>query len=129
MLESMDNMTLCGVITNNDSYEDIYCDDCGVLVFESYSDGACWCLTEINIGTPLKLTSTQPLINNMENGVYGDCVGVIYSSTGNIIVLTDEEYAVTRSIAAPGVDVGEKFYYNTDEEYEIDMDDINYEED
>lgn len=119
MLEVMNGMVLCGTINWNDTWEDVYCDPYGVCVFETYGDGGCWCLTEINIGTPLEQGSVKSLQSNLDGGMYGEAIGVIYGYNGNIIVLLDEETAVERTLWEPTVDVGEKFYYSTDEEYEV----------
>lgn len=125
MLETMGNMTLCGVINWNDTWEDIYCDEYGVLAFDNYSEGGTWCVTEINIGKPMPMESTQSLQRNIENGVYGECIGVIYGNEGNIVVLMDEDKAVERYLWDPLVDTGETFYYNTDEEYETESEDFD----
>lgn len=118
MLETKQNMTLCGVIYWNDSWEEIYCDDCGVLVFETSQDGGCWCLTEINIGSPLALPSVKGLKANVTDEVYGkECIGVIYGAEGNIVVLINETQAVCRTLGDLLEDVGPKFFYCTDEEY------------
>lgn len=118
MLETRQDMTLCGVIYWNDSWEEVYCDDCGVLVFETSQDGGCWCLTEINIGDPLPLPSVKGLKANIMRKEYGEkCIGVIYGNEGNIVVLLDENEAVCRSLADLLEDEGPKFFYCSDEEY------------
>lgn len=119
MLETMDGMVLCGTINWNETWEDIYCDPYGVLVFETYSDGGCWCLTEINIGQPMSQLNVRDLQKNIDNGVYGEAIGVIYGFEGNIIVLLNEDTAVERRLWEPLVNVGDKFYYSTDEEYDM----------
>lgn len=118
MLEVVSGMTLCGVIEWNDCYEDIYCDEVGQLAFDSSQDGGCWGLAEVNIGEPMPMVNTLGLRNNMESGVYGDCIGVVYANNGDIVVLLDEVTAVLRKLWAPLENVGEPFYYNTDIDYE-----------
>lgn len=119
MLESMNNMTLCGVICWNDTWEDIYADDTGALLMETYADGGCWYITEVNIGKPLELDNTGDLRRNIDDGLYGDgVIGVAYGYDGNIVVFLDESMAVERKLWEPTKDVGAHFYYSTDEEFE-----------
>lgn len=118
MMEIKENATMCGVIRYNDTWCEVYCDQYGVLAFDNYSDGT-WCLTEVNISDPLELDNTADLVRNVEAGMYGaGCCGVVYSSTGDIVVLISESQAVLRKVWAPTVNEGEPFYYSTDEEYE-----------
>lgn len=117
MLEIMEGAVLCGVLEYNDSWCEVYCDEYGVLAFDNYSDGT-WCITEVNISEPLALDGVDDLIRNIESGMYGECRGVIYTSTGDIVVLLTDESAVLRKVWAPKDNVGETFYYSTDEEYD-----------
>lgn len=119
MLESMDNMTLCGVIIYNEVAEEIYCDEVGQLVFETSQDGGCWCLSEINIGEPLSVKRVDNFVEAIETGVYGpNCVGVIFCKDGRVVVLLDEEHAVMRTLYDPLTNACEPFYYSADIEYE-----------
>lgn len=119
MLESMDNMTLCGVIIYNGVAEEIYCDEVGQLVFETSQDGGCWCLSEINIGEPLSVKRVDNFVEAIETGVYGpNCVGVIFCKDGRVVVLLDEEHAVMRTLYDPLTNACEPFYYSADIEYE-----------
>lgn len=119
MLESMDNMTLCGVIIYNGVAEEIYCDEVGQLVFETTQDGGCWCISEINIGEPLPVKRVDNFVEAIETGLYGEkCIGAIYGKNGSVVVLLDEERAVIRSLLDPITNQCEPFYYSTDMEYE-----------
>lgn len=119
MLETMDNMTLCGVISWNNNWECIYADETGALLMETYADDSCWYITEVNIGKPLALDNTGDLQRNIDSGLYGDeVIGVAYGYDGNIVVFLDENMAVERKLWEPKVDVGARFYYSTDEQFE-----------
>lgn len=117
MLETMKGATMCGVIQYNDTWCEVYCDPYGTLAFDNYTDGE-WCITEVNVENPLALTEVKSLVRNIEDDMYGKCIGVIYSADGDIVVLLDDSNAVNRKVWAPTEDVGEKFFYSTDEEYD-----------
>ena len=117
MLECCPNMTLCGVILYNNCWEEIYADEVGTVVFEP-GDG-CWIFSEINVPEPLPLDTVSGLVRNLESGSYGDAIGVIYTMTGNIVVLLDEEHAVMRTLDDTVVNRGDVFYYSTDCEYDV----------
>ena len=72
----------------------------------------------MNVENPLALTEVKSLVRNIEDDMYGKCIGVIYSADGDIVVLLDDSNAVNRKVWAPTEDVGEKFFYSTDEEYD-----------
>lgn len=118
MLESRGDMSLCGVILYNNAWQEIYADEVGTLVFEP-GDG-CWVLSEVNMPEPLSMDSVAGLIDNIENKVYGDAIGVAYSGNGDIIVFLTEEKAVRRSIVDTHTDIDDPFYYSTDVEYDLD---------
>lgn len=118
MLETMTGLTQCGTLLWNGTFEEVYCDKYGTLVFEN-SDG-CWCISEVNIGKPLPVNHISDLVANINNDVYGEeCIGVVYGFDGNIVVFKNEEYAVERKLWEPAKDCGEPFYYSTDEEYNM----------
>lgn len=117
MFETMKGAVMCGVINYNDTWCEVWCDPYGVLAFDNYTDGV-WCITEVNVAHPLELYSVSSLISNIEDGLYGDCIGVIYSSEGDVVVFLNDDTAVMRKVWALTENIGDKFYYSTDEEYE-----------
>lgn len=128
MLEVMTGSTLCGVIYYNEIFEDIYADEYGILAFESTLDGGCYEISpessspreihEMIVLEPLAV-NTRLAAECVLNGTFGDCIGVIYKSTGDVIVLLDDSRAVVRSLTDPKVDTCEPFDYTTDCDYEV----------
>lgn len=119
MLESVEGAVICGVIQENEYWCDIYCDRFGALAYDNYSDGA-WCISEVNIPKTVSFNTSRPIVEAIESGQFGNCIGVIYGYDGDIAVLLDHEYAVMRKVWAPREDVGKKFFYSTDMQYEVD---------
>lgn len=118
MLETVSGLKVCGVLLYNGSFEDVYADKYGACLFDA-NDGTAWYITEVNIGEPLELRSTNGLVDNINAGMYGaDCIGVVYANNGNIVVFKEGNRAVLRDLGDMIHDKAADFYFSTDEEFD-----------
>ena len=116
MFEVRDDMVVCGVYKVDDEYFEIYCDEDGVCYYED-NCGA-WIISELNVEKPMEIR-TPNLIKAVEDGVYGDCIGVLYTTDhGKVYVFKDTDFFAVRNITALKDDIETHMYdtfdYNED---------------
>lgn len=98
--QSNENAILCGVIEENDEYSPIYCDPTtGECYFPDTVMSCNRLISELSVGNPVDVEFSD-IVAAMEDGIYGECIGVIYDGE-HIIKLIADDSAVRVPVDAP----------------------------
>lgn len=109
----------CGVIMDGGDFTDVFCNpSTGDLVFECNTDDCVLLIGEVSVSDPSDLDSTTALVRQINQGVFGNCVGAVVTKSG-VYVFVDDDKVELRNIINPMEVIGGPYSYNTNEEYDL----------
>ena len=83
---------LCGILCESEEYIPIYCNArTGECYFEDPSTSYTRAVSELSVDDPVEANSEEDLIDLMDSGVYGDCIGVILTKDYIYKILSDSQ--------------------------------------
>lgn len=91
MSDQFNSDVLCGAIFENGEYAPIYCNKVtGECYFPDPVMSYSRLIAELSADAPVEVELTD-IVDALEDGVYGECIGVIYNGESLLKLLSDEE--------------------------------------
>ena len=91
MSDQFNNDVLCGAIFENGEYAPIYCNKVtGECYFPDPVMSYNRLISELSADAPVEVELSD-IVAAMEEGVYGECIGVIYNGESLLKLVNDEE--------------------------------------
>lgn len=116
MSELFNNDVLCGALYENGEYAPVYCN---VVTGECHFSDPVMSyprlISEVSIDSPVEVEFAD-IVAAMEEGAYGECIGVIYCGESVVKLVTDVEATIVPVASAQ--DVGELFSVDIYSDYE-----------
>ena len=91
MSDQFNNDVLCGAIFENGEYAPIYCNSVtGECYFPDPVMSYNRLISELSADSPVEVDLSD-IVATLEDGAYGECIGVIYNGENLLKLLSDEE--------------------------------------
>ena len=91
MSDQFNNDILCGAIFENSEYSPIYCNAVtGECYFPDPVMSYNRLISELSADAPVEVELAD-IVSAMEEGAYGDCIGVIYNGESLLKLVSDDE--------------------------------------